>query len=56
MPSDLVQELDLADQQHESVLRKNGWWASKAVEPVRQTLGAKLMFDKMTARQPGQVD
>ena len=42
MPAELVQSLDAADQKRKTELRKNGWWASKAFEPVRQTVGALL--------------
>ena len=42
MPSAVVQMLDAEDQSRESELRKNGWWASKAFAPARQTLGAPL--------------
>ena len=62
MPMEMVQTLDAADQKREIELRRNGWWASKAFEPVRQTLGAplpplhspdaKLMYDKMLACRP----
>ena len=65
MPSAMVQALDAEDQSRESELRKNGWWASKAFEPVRQTLGAslpplqsheaKLMYDKMHSRRPPEL-
>jgi hypothetical protein len=61
-PSEMVQSLDTADKDDETQLRKQGWWASKAFQPVQQTLGpplppagtteAQAMFDKMLQRRP----
>ena len=62
MPTAQVDELDAVDRDTEAKLRQQGWWASKAFQPVQVTLGptlppegspeAQLMFDRMQARRP----
>ena len=62
MPTELVLTLDTEDREHETMLRKQGWWASKAFQPVVQTFGpalppagseeARTMQDKMQIRRP----
>ena len=62
MPTELVSTLDDADKEHEANLRRQGWWASKAFQPVVQTFGpalppaesmeAQIMHAKMQARRP----
>ena len=62
LPAEQVEALDTADRELESLLRKQGWWASKAFQPVLATFGpslppegsqgAQLMFDRMQNRRP----
>eukprot|EP00435_Cladocopium_sp_Y103_P046244 s495_g13.t1 len=66
MPASDVQALDDIDKEVESRLRKEGWWASKAFQPVMQTAGPALppvdhqgsreMFAKMQARRPSDSE
>ena len=61
-PAAMVQSLDMADKEDEAQLRKQGWWAAKAFQPVQQTQGpplpsagsaaAQAMYDKMMQRRP----
>lgn len=61
-PTELVQSLDDEDKENEALLRKQGWWASKAFHPVLQTQGpslppagtadAQAMYNKMAQRRP----
>ena len=61
-PAAMVQSLDMADKEDEVQLRKQGWWAAKAFQPVQQTQGpplpsagsaaAQAMHDKMMQRRP----
>ena len=61
-PTEMVQSLDDEDKEHEALLRKQGWWASKAFHPVLQTHGpslppagtaaAQAMHNKMAQRRP----
>ena len=65
LPATQVQELDDEDRTHESQLRKQGWWAAKAFQPVVTVPGpplppegspeAQLMFDRMQLRRPSDV-
>ena len=62
MPQVLVDALDQEDKDREIELRKEGWWATKALEPALRLIGpalppaddpaAKAMFDKMKAKRP----
>ena len=42
MPSAQVEALDQEDRQTESALRKDGWWASKALQPALKLSGPSL--------------
>ena len=65
LPATDVQELDDEDRIQESQLRKQGWWAAKAFQPVMTVQGpplppagspeAQLMFDRMQLRRPSDV-
>ena len=65
MPQAVVEELDLADKAAETCLRKDGWWASKALSPALQLYGPALppalshdataMWHKMQTKRPSDV-
>ena len=62
MPADLVEALDAEDREAEKQLRKQGWWASKAMSPALTLAGPVLpperhpacawMHDRMSLRRP----
>ena len=65
MPQALVESLDQEAREGEASLRKEGWWATKAMQPVVRMQGpplppaaspeAQAMKDKMLARRPSDV-
>eukprot|EP00435_Cladocopium_sp_Y103_P035098 s3646_g9.t1 len=65
MPAAEVQALDDIDKVAESQLRKNGWWAAKAFQPVIQAQGPSLpplnhpegqvMFNRVQCRRPSDT-
>ena len=62
MPQSIVDSLDLADKEHEATLRREGWWATKALQPACRLHGPPVppanspeaadMQAKMLARRP----
>lgn len=65
LPAAIVEEMDTEDRETESLLRKQGWWASKAFQPVQVAFGpvlppegsqdAQHMFARTQARRPSDV-
>eukprot|EP00435_Cladocopium_sp_Y103_P030710 s1969_g7.t1 len=65
LPAADVQALDDSDKVVESQLRRNGWWAAKAFQPVLQALGpslpplnhpeSQIMFDRVQRRRPSDT-
>ena len=65
MPQELVDAIDQEAREHETSLRKDGWWATKALQPAVQLHGPALppaestaahdMWEKMSARRPSDT-
>ena len=62
MPQTMVEALDVADKEIDMALRREGWWASKAISPALKLAGPQLppapspeadaMWQKMQSRRP----
>lgn len=65
MPQELVDAIDQEAKEHEAALRKEGWWATKALQPAiklhgpaippADSLAAKDMHTNMMARRPSDT-
>ena len=65
MPQTMVEALDIADKEADMALRREGWWASKAISPALKLAGPQLppapspeadaMWHKMQSRRPSDM-